>query len=300
MKFWSNPDETIEKELRQHVSYSVVDLEVGQSGVKAVTFDLWETLLFERDGSNSERTVIRCEGLVRVLNRLGLNASVEDVAVALKETMCSLVRIWDKNKDLSHADQIRLFVKHTSKAKLVLTNGSLRKLGAAYVSPLFEVPPYLNPDACEALEWLRNQKKRVGVICNTGMIPGTELRRLLSRAGVAEYFRTMIFSNEVGVRKPDRRIFSLAAQRLRAEPHEIVHVGDNLKSDVWGAKNAGFRAIHLSSVVGRDKIADSDPASLVSLSRNLGSLGAKWVEPDKTISSLSMVKKAIEELEASL
>lgn len=57
MKLLSDPDETVEKELRQHVSYSTVDSKVGQSVVKAVTFDLWETLLFERDGSNSERTL---------------------------------------------------------------------------------------------------------------------------------------------------------------------------------------------------------------------------------------------------
>jgi len=43
MKFWSDPGETVEKELRQHVSHKVVDLKVGQSVLKAVTFDLWET-----------------------------------------------------------------------------------------------------------------------------------------------------------------------------------------------------------------------------------------------------------------
>ena len=157
----------------------------------------------------------------------------------------------------------------------------------------------MNPDAVEALEWLRNQKKQIGIICNTGLTPGAELRRFLSQVGVSGYFRVMIFSNEVGIRKPDRRIFNLAVQELKAKTQEIVHIGDNLKSDVWGAKNAGFRAIHLSGTEGHDKIAESDPESLVSLSRNLGALTLGQIRADKTISSLLMVEKAIEELEAN-
>jgi putative hydrolase of the HAD superfamily len=132
------------------------------------------------------------------------------------------------------------------------------------------------------------------------MTPGIALRRLLSSLGMAEYFRIMVFSNEVGFRKPSRRIFRLAAQALGVEPKDIVHIGDNLKSDVWGAKNAGFRAIYLSGNVGRDRLAESDPKSLVTLSRDLGRLTMKRIEPDETIASLSMVKQAIEKIEANL
>jgi FMN phosphatase YigB (HAD superfamily) len=274
-------------------------LDAEESTVKAVTFDLWETLLFETNGSDSQRTAIRCRSLSRVLSKFGLNISIAEVEVALKETMSSLMKVWDKNKDVTHPHQIRLFVKYASRGKLVLKDKWLNELSVAYVSPLFEVPPYLNPDAFEALEWLRNQKKQIGIISNTGLTPGNELRRFLSRLGVTEYFLAMTFSNEVGIRKPDRRIFCLAAQALNAKPREIVHIGDNLMSDVWGAKAAGFKAIHLSGNTGRDKIAESDPTSLVSISRNLGNVNLKQMKPDKTISSLSMITKAISELEVN-
>ena len=274
----------------------MVGLNRDESVVKAVTFDLWETLLFEEDGSDLQRRAIRCRRLTQVLSRLGLDVSVGEVEVALKETISSLLRIWDKNEDVPHLDVVRIFFKHASRGRLSLKDEWLDELSKAFVSPLFEVPPYLNPDACEALELLSNQKKQVGIICNTGTTPGIELRRFLSQAEVAKYFRVMVFSNEVGVRKPDRKIFNLTARALKVRPREIVHVGDNLKTDVWGAKNAGFRAIHLSGTTGRDKIAESDPESLVSLSRNLGGLTIKHIKPDKTISSLSMLKDAIKEL----
>ena len=274
----------------------MVGLNTQESEVKAVTFDLWETLLFEEDGSDLQRRAIRCNRLTRLLSRFGLGVSVEEVRTALKETISTVMKIWDKNKDVSHLEMIRIFFKYASGRRLSLKSEWLDELSKAYVSPLFEVPPHLNPDAGEVLEWLMNEKKQVGIICNTGMTPGVELRRFLSQAGVAKYFRVMVFSNEVGVRKPDRRIFSLTAKALKARPREIVHVGDNLKTDVWGAKNASFKAIHLSGSAGRDKIAESDLESLAYLSRNLGCATIEHIKPDKTISSLSMLKDAIREL----
>jgi putative hydrolase of the HAD superfamily len=275
-------------------------LDKQESKVKAVTFDLWETLLFEKDGSDLQRRAIRCNRLTQLLSRLGLSISVEEVETALKETISALMKIWDKNKDVPHLDVIRIFFKYASRGRLSLKSEWLDELSKAYVSPLFKVPPYLNPDAAEVLEWLMKEKKRVGIICNTGITPGTELRRFLSQAGVAKYFHVMVFSNEVGVRKPDERIFNLTARALKARPREIVHVGDNLKTDVWGSKSAGFWAVHLSGTEGRDKIAESDPESLVSLSRNLGNLPIEQIQPDKTIPSLSKFKEAIKELEANI
>jgi putative hydrolase of the HAD superfamily len=278
----------------------VIDLDLKRPVVRAVTFDIWETLLFEEDGSDFQRKNIRCRALVEALNRLNVNVSVEQVEQALEGTVSSLLKVWDRNRDVSHPEQIRLFIKHLSKGKIVLNDESINEVSRAYVLPLFEAPPYLNPDAQEALDWLKDHRKRIGIICNTGLTPGSALRRFLSDSGVAESFCTMIFSNEVGVRKPDRRIFRLAAVTLGASPTEIVHVGDNLKSDVWGAKNAGFRGVYLSGNVGRDRLAESDPRSLVALSRNLGSSGLKKFKPDKTITSLSMIGQAIKEVEATV
>jgi putative hydrolase of the HAD superfamily len=275
----------------------LVALKTETPTVKAVTFDVWETLLFERDGASSQRTVVRCKNIVQTLNRFDLPFSVEAVGQALGETISSLVRVWDKNKDVLHLEQIRLFFEHLTEGKLVLKDEWIKELSMAYVSPIFEVPPYLNPDARELLRSLKSQNKLLGIICNTGITPGTEVRRFLAMQGVGDYFDLMIFSDEVGIRKPDRRIFNMVARGLRVKPHEIVHIGDNLKSDAWGAKNAGLGVIHLSGSAGRDKMAESDSKSLVSLSRNLGNLKLERTAPDRTVASLAMVREVIRELE---
>ena len=53
---------------------------------------------------------------------------------------------------------------------------------------------------------------------------------------------TILISEEVGIMKPDRRIFDLAAERAACPAHRILYVGDSLHSDVEGALAAGWQA----------------------------------------------------------
>jgi len=267
--------------------------------IKAVTFDLWETLLFDKDGANAQRTAARCRNLAQTLTGLGMNTSVEQVNYALDKTIKMLLKVWNENKELTHTDQLQSIIRNAAKGRVEINDKWLPDLSKAYVSPLNDVPPYLNPDAPQVLQWLQKERKKIGLVCNTGITPGFALREFLSKMGVSQYFDSMIFSDEVGIRKPDPRIFYLAARRLAAKPHETVHIGDNLKCDVWGAKSAGFRAIHLSTTEGRDKTAEKDPKSLVELSRRLGKLQGKRIGPDKEIGALALTIKAISELQST-
>jgi putative hydrolase of the HAD superfamily len=272
-------------------------LNAGKSSIKAVTFDLWETLLFEKDEANLRRTAARCRNLVQALDKLGVGVSLKQMASAMDETASTLKKVWETNEDVTHLDQIRLILKHALKSSVAINDEWMGELSSAYVSPIFKVRPYLNPDVPEVLRRFKDQNKLVGLICNTGLTPGTAIRRFLEEEGVARYFDLMVFSDEVGIRKPDPRIFRSVAHKFKVSPHNIVHIGDNLRVDVWGAKNAGFKAIYFSSEVGRDKIAESDPKSLVSFSRRLGNLKEDQIVADRTITSLAMSPKTVQELE---
>jgi HAD superfamily hydrolase (TIGR01509 family) len=284
-------------EQRKQVHSRMTHAQPNVHDVKAVTFDLWETLLFEKDGASAQRTAARCRNLAQALTKLGMNTSVEQVNHALNKTIKLLLNVWNENKDLTHTDQLQSIIRQVSKDRAKINEKWLPELSKAYISPLYEVPPYLNPDAPQVLQWLQKKRKKIGLVCNTGITPGFELREFLSKIGASQYFDVMIFSDEVGIRKPDPRIFYLAARKLEAKPHETVHIGDNLKSDVWGAKSAGFKAIYLSADEGRDKTAEKDPKSLAELSRRLGKLQGKQTSPDKKINTLALAIKAITELQ---
>jgi putative hydrolase of the HAD superfamily len=70
-------------------------------------------------------------------------------------------------------------------------------------------------------------------------------REKLSRTRLARHFETIVISGEVGVAKPDPRIFSIVLERLGVEAKDAVMVGDSLARDVEGAHRAGLRAIWL-------------------------------------------------------
>lgn len=272
-------------------------MSAGKPSVKAVTFDLWETLLLENNGWNLRRTNARCESLTQTLDKFGVKISVKQLALAFKKMTPWLESVWETNTDVTHLDQIRFIIKTASNGLVTIKEEWIDDLSSAYVSPFLEVAPYLNPDARRVLKWLKHRNKLVGLICNTGLTPGYGLRMFLRMEDIAQYFDLMLFSDEVGVRKPNPEIFQMATKRLKVKPFEIVHVGDNLKSDVWGAKNAGLKAIYLSTEVGRDRIAESDPTSLVSISRKINNLTKDQIVPDKTITSLAMAIEAIQELD---
>jgi putative hydrolase of the HAD superfamily len=276
---------------------SDVIMDTDRLSVKAVTFDLWETLLFERDGDSGRRSAARCSGVAEAFDRLGVHVPAEQVDSAMKQVIASLVKVWDSNVDVSHVEQLELLVRSCSKGSLALKNEWVEELSSAYVSPFFESPPYLNPDAISVLGDLAEAGKQIGLICNTGLTPGFALRRFLESEGALRYFDFLAFSDEVGFRKPDRRFFHVVARKLKIDPCSVVHVGNNLKVDVWGAKNAGFRAIHFVCEEGRDKIAEADPTSLVAQSRKLSTLKKEQIAADKTITSFNMITEAIEQLE---
>lgn len=84
---------------------------------------------------------------------------------------------------------------------------------------------------------LRAAGIRTGLLSNSW---GTEL---YPRAALDDHFDELIISGEVGLRKPDPAIFTLACARLEVAPQEAVFV-DDLAANVHAAQEVGLRAIH--------------------------------------------------------
>nr|MCH9684566.1 HAD-IA family hydrolase [Deltaproteobacteria bacterium] len=57
-------------------------------------------------------------------------------------------------------------------------------------------------------------------------------------------------SAEVGVEKPDPRIFARACERVGVEPAAALHVGDDAGDDVGGARGAGCAVLRWPDEVG--------------------------------------------------
>lgn len=64
---------------------------------------------------------------------------------------------------------------------------------------------------------------------------------VLADFGLDHYFRAIIESAVVGVRKPDPRIFELGVEALGMKPAEVLVVGDSLSKDILPAEKIGCR-----------------------------------------------------------
>ncbi|NTH64457.1 HAD family hydrolase [Agrobacterium rhizogenes] len=99
--------------------------------------------------------------------------------------------------------------------------------------------------AREALEALRRGGLACAVISNgEGMVQ----RKKIEVTGIADLIEFALISGELGIRKPDRQIFAMAAERLGVPPAECVFIGDNPTADVMGALNAGMSAVYFGNI----------------------------------------------------
>lgn len=68
-------------------------------------------------------------------------------------------------------------------------------------------------------------------------------RALRESHGIADLFDDIVVSADVGMAKPDARIYALSAQRLDLAPGECVFI-DDLPANVEAARDAGMHAVH--------------------------------------------------------
>lgn len=70
-------------------------------------------------------------------------------------------------------------------------------------------------------------------------------RQRVRDAGLECYFRQLILSEEVGVSKPDERIYRLALEALGCPPQEVAMIGDRLDLDIAPARRLGLLAVRV-------------------------------------------------------
>jgi len=96
--------------------------------------------------------------------------------------------------------------------------------------------------ATATLRGLRDRGVKRGLITN-----GQPTQRVkVDAMGLGELLEVMVISEEVGMKKPDPRIFRMTLDRLGVDASEAVFVGDNLELDIAGARGVGMRALWLN------------------------------------------------------
>ncbi|HSB66785.1 MAG TPA: HAD family hydrolase, partial [Anaerolineales bacterium] len=115
------------------------------------------------------------------------------------------------------------------------------------------IPP---PDVKPVIQELDRRGYILGILANT--ITETEIPDWLEQDQLAQYFKTVVLSSKLGIKKPNPEIYWEAARRIGFEPAHCAYVGDNPKRDVVGTRQAGFGMIIL--LLSPEKLAKEPPS----------------------------------------
>lgn len=99
------------------------------------------------------------------------------------------------------------------------------------------------PDVTDIIKSLRKLGIKTAVVTNVAEDRVYSQNRKIAALGIGDLFDAIVYSGELGVHKPDRRIFDEAVKLLGVSNKECLFVGDDPISDVAGALSADMEVI---------------------------------------------------------
>lgn len=206
--------------------------------IKAVTFDLWNTLI-----RNKDYTSLRIRRVREFLDRHTPAPNEETI----REVYRSVEDRWrsDPARDyrfMPVKERVDLLLRKLR----VQVDQELKITVVRYFEEvLLEDPPILYEGAKLTLESLYG-KYLIGLISDSGFTPGRILRSALEFRGILKFFRCTVFSDEVGYNKPNPIIFNRALELLEVHPKETIHIGDLPETDIAGAKRVKMLTVRIN------------------------------------------------------
>ena len=97
------------------------------------------------------------------------------------------------------------------------------------------------PDVLATLDELRRRGHLLGVIS----VCTQDVPEVWDETPLGREFDATVFSCDVGVSKPDPRIYEIACERLDVEAGDCLFVGDGANDELPGAERAGMTALQL-------------------------------------------------------
>jgi len=138
-------------------------------------------------------------------------------------------------------DSLALLKKAGTKRGARLTDEQWEHLTWLWYEPLTKIG-WAEPRIKETLTALKTSGLKLGIVSNT-FVHRCALEKHLHQLGILDFFDVRLYSYEFPFRKPDIRIFKIAADRISHPPQNILFVGDRIDKDIKPAIKAGMIAV---------------------------------------------------------
>ena len=224
--------------------------------VKAITFDLWDTVIHDDsdEGKRRARGLASKKDARRALALAALQRSApleESTLLTAYDAMeAAFNRVW-------HNEHVTWTVDERISTLLEELGRTLPDdHRAELVRELEEMEVTVPPDPIEgigeAIAALAGSYK-LGVVSDAIYSPGRCLRQWLQMNDLLQYFDGFAFSDEVGHSKPHRDMFASVASQLGVEIGDMLHIGDRDHNDIKGPHALGMKAVLFTATRDLDK-----------------------------------------------
>lgn len=204
-----------------------MQIRLFMSKFKAVLFDLGGTLI---------ETVEVAEIYRRILAANGVTAPINAIAEAHGENM----------KQFNPEDQLALkkgfWLKWSARVLEKLGINENREILARKIDELWWNYAELkaHSDVSKTLTQLKLKGIKIGIITNAFE---SDYQQILQKLDWINYFDVVVGIDACNKAKPNKTIFLYALNKLQLTPEETIFVGDSVKYDYEGAKNAGLKPL---------------------------------------------------------
>ncbi|PSL47339.1 putative hydrolase of the HAD superfamily [Chitinophaga niastensis] len=218
---------------------------------KHYSFDLWLTLIKSNPSFKQERTKFFFDHFNQH------HKSIEAIALIFRQVdvMCNAIN--EKTGNNIDAEEMYLMVisaindDHHSFRDI-----DLEKLYQDMEALVFKhLPVIYDAGTVDVLSKIKQSSgSTISLLSNTAFIKGRTLRVVLEKLGLNRFFDFQLYSDETGMSKPNERLFRLMLDNITASRNdekinltEIIHIGDNIKADIEGAKMIGINTLLINS-----------------------------------------------------
>jgi len=213
--------------------------------------DKLKAIFFDADGTLVNHKECERQALVYVFDSIGASYKNEyqDIFRHIEQT------IWDTESNVFVYRFKLLFERLNIHYSDFIKANEFFKVGLAGATAL-------NNNAVEIVKYLHGKNYLLCVVTN-GLVKLQKPR--VANSEIEEFITHIMVSEEVGEHKPNPLVFTTLLNRLQLKPSDVIMIGDSIKNDIQGAKNAGIKSVWYNPERAENRIGISPDYEIANL-----------------------------------
>lgn len=213
---------------------------------KHYSFDLWLTLIRSHPSFKRERDRFFYD------NFNGKGKSLEEITRIFRQVdlMCNAINE-KTGKNLEAEEMYLMVISAMNDYDYPFHALDMEALYTEVEQLVFKYLPVIYCNNTAAVLGKLKEQYTLSLLSNTAFIKGKTLREVLKRLEIHDVFDFQLYSDEVGMSKPNQALFQMMIEKVNTgrsvQLNEIIHIGDNIKADIEGANIAGISTLLVNS-----------------------------------------------------